>query len=28
LKEHSFDLTQFKTPQITNKKRAKKNYPF
>ena len=28
LKEHSFDLSQFKTPQITNKKRAKKNYPF
>jgi 23S rRNA pseudouridine2605 synthase len=28
LKEHGFDLTQFITPQVTTKKRAKKNYPF
>ena len=28
MKEHGFDLTQFITPQITNKKRAKKNHPF
>ena len=28
LKGHGLDLTQFITPQITNKKRAKKNYPF
>ena len=28
LKEHSFDLTQFITPQVTTKKRAKKNYLF
>ena len=28
LRGHDFDLTQFITPQITNKKRAKKNYPF
>lgn len=28
LKEHNFELNQFKTPQITNKKKSKKNYPF
>jgi 23S rRNA pseudouridine2605 synthase len=28
LKDHGFDLTQFTIPQVTNKKRAKKNYPF
>ena len=28
LKEHGFDLTQFITPQVTTKKREKKNYPF
>ena len=28
LKGHGLDLTQFITPQITNKKREKKNYPF
>ena len=27
LKVHGFDLTQFITPQVTTKKRAKKSHP-